>query len=74
MSQPTIWSILGVAPGSAERDIKRAYAARLKLTHPEDDPEGFKALREAYELALRHAKGGGYGRGGCHHPGGLLES
>ncbi|HKY92620.1 MAG TPA: hypothetical protein VJM11_16345 [Nevskiaceae bacterium] len=46
------WHVLGIAPTREARDIKRAYAAALKKTHPEDDPEGFQALRRAYEAAL----------------------
>jgi curved DNA-binding protein CbpA len=46
------WSVLGIAPTRELRDIKRAYAARLKQTHPEDDPEGFQRLRAAYEQVL----------------------
>jgi len=51
-----IWQILGIAPTSDSRAIKRAYAALLKKTHPEDDPEGFQRLREAYGEALEQAK------------------
>lgn len=50
------WDILGIEPGSDERTIKRAYAARLKQTNPEDDADGFKALRSAYESALSSAR------------------
>jgi TonB family protein len=46
------WHVLEIAPTRELRDIKRAYAAALKKTHPEDDPEGFQALRAAYERAL----------------------
>lgn len=52
----TIWQTLAVAPTADVAAIRRAYAAQLKITRPEDDPEGFKALRAAYELALRLAK------------------
>ena len=50
------WQVLGISPESDEQAIKRAYAGLLKKTNPEDDPTAFKALRSAYEGALRTAR------------------
>ena len=52
--QRSLWAILGTEPTGDERALKRAYAKRLKVTRPEDDPAAFQELRDAYEYALRH--------------------
>lgn len=46
------WNVLGLSPDADTRTIKRQYAALLKNTRPDEDPQGFQRLREAYEAAL----------------------
>ena len=52
MSNP--WGVLGLERGADRVEIRRAYARRLKQTNPEDDPQGFMELRQAYEWLLDH--------------------
>ena len=46
------WDTLNLSPTADTRAIKRAYAARLKETRPDEDPQAFQKLRSAYEEAL----------------------
>ncbi|OEC58221.1 MULTISPECIES: hypothetical protein [unclassified Aeromonas] len=48
-----IWQRLGLQETNDLAAIKRAYHIKLRDCHPEDDPEGFRLLREAYEEASR---------------------
>ncbi|MDE6591224.1 MAG: J domain-containing protein, partial [Oscillospiraceae bacterium] len=54
-----IWSILGLDPTQDISAIKRAYALKSRTCHPEEDPEGFLRLRQAYQAALDYAEGRG---------------
>ncbi|MFP6843924.1 MAG: DUF805 domain-containing protein [Thalassolituus sp.] len=53
-----IWTILGIAPTDDKKSIKRAYIAQLKVCHPEENPEDFMRLREAFDRANSHAEQG----------------
>lgn len=50
------FSILEIEMTKEETLIKEAYRNHLVNVNPEDDPEGFKKLREAYETACIYAR------------------
>ena len=48
------YEVLGLdAPPKDRRDVKKAYSKKLKVTRPEDDPDGFMRLRDAHDYALK---------------------
>ena len=51
------WDILGLAPTKDLGAIRRAYAAAAAQYNPEDHPEEFLAVRQAYEQATAYARG-----------------
>jgi hypothetical protein len=59
MTMDISWHALLDLPDDAdERAIKRAYAAKLRTTRPDEDPEGFQRLHEAYQAALAWVRSG----------------
>lgn len=55
MTPSQAWKKLGIDETTDRREIKRAYAAKLKTIDPDKDPQAFLALREALETALWQA-------------------
>jgi hypothetical protein len=53
------WTVLGLAPGAARADVKRAYRRLSRLFHPDasfvDDGERFREIREAYAQLCQRA-------------------
>lgn len=56
------FEILGIEPTDEIKKIKRAYAAKTRECHPEEHPEEFSLLHDAYEEALLFAKSANEGR------------
>ena len=46
------FNTLGIEATKEEKKIKKAYRARLHAVNPEDDPDGFKRLREGVGKAF----------------------
>lgn len=59
MSIEKVWEILGITETKDTDAIVAAYRGKVVTVNPEDDPEGFKALREAFENAMSYAESDG---------------
>ncbi|WP_439600416.1 hypothetical protein [Devosia sp.] len=55
-ASPFPWNVLGLTRNATEKEVRRAYATKLKLLDTAKDPEQFQELRGAYELALMLAQ------------------
>lgn len=51
----TIWDWLEIDYTTDKQTIKKAYARQAKKYHPEEKPEEFKQLRNAYKTAMKYA-------------------
>ena len=56
MNRTDAFRVLGIAPVKDRKIIKKAYASLVKQYHPDDYPEKWKELHDAYEIALIYAK------------------
>ena len=50
------FTVLGIEPTTEKKTIKRAYAAKSREFHPEEHPEEFQRIHDAYEEALAWAE------------------
>ena len=51
------FDVLGIEPTNDKTAIKQAYSRIAHKTNPEDDPDGYAKLHEAYRTALEYAAG-----------------
>lgn len=58
MTIQNAWKTLEMEPTTNESAVKAQYRHLLPLHNPEDDPEGFRNLREAYEAAISAIQSG----------------
>lgn len=56
MDYKEAFHILGTEPSKDEACIRQAYRRLLADNNPEDNPEGFKRLRRAYETAAQYSR------------------
>lgn len=54
-----IWKTLGIEPTKDVIAIKRAYTSLAHKINPEDEPDKFRELHDAYRMALNYAKSNG---------------
>lgn len=53
-----VFAILEIEPTNDKKEIKKAYARLVKKYHPEEHPEKWKEIHDAYEIALQLAERG----------------
>ena len=52
----SMWEWLEIEPTTDVQTIRKAYSQQAKKYHPEENPEEFKQVRDAYKKALSYAK------------------
>ena len=51
----TIWQILEINITTDKKSIKKAYVKMISANHPEENPEKFKEIKNAYDMAIKYA-------------------
>ena len=60
LDMQSCWEILGIEKTDDKLAIKRAYTILAHTVSPEDDPEGYQRIHDAYKQALEYADGGSF--------------
>jgi len=50
MSHQSHYDVLDVSDGASAKDVREAFKEKVREHPPEQDPEGYKLLREAYDV------------------------
>ncbi len=52
------WEILNISPDASASEIKKAYSRLAKQSNPEDDPEAFQKIHDAYKnmISISHLR------------------
>ena len=50
MDKAQAYAVLRIEPGCTEEEIKKAYAALSRQYHPEEYPEEFQQIHDAYRM------------------------
>ena len=53
MDKAQAYAVLRIEPGCTEEEIKKAYAALSRQYHPEEYPEEFQQIHDAYRMLRR---------------------
>lgn len=69
MDKLTACRILGLGESAGRAEIREAYAELSKKYHPEEHPEEFQQIHEAYQTLIRSAGRGGNAARGTGHMG-----
>lgn len=70
----SLWDILGIEPTDDIAAIKKAFAAKAKIYHPEEHPNEFKILQNAYKQAVNYAKHKPVIHSGTEEPSGPVKT